>query len=64
MNKTKTSLDQWLKCVDIARENGLHLVSEWIFKDEQGTHFDLSAADFNQLDRIKREKLFVVEALT
>lgn len=39
---------------------GFEHVEGWLFK-KNGVTYDLSAADLNQLDRIERERLFVVK---
>lgn len=63
-NNTKEPGDRryqhWINALNKAWENGWKNYRGWEFESPSGTFHDLSAADFEQLDRIEREGLFQV----
>jgi len=64
MNDTRTETEKyeaWLNAVIKAWNKYWRCEAGWIFISPSGTRHDLSAADMNQLLRIEREGLFLVE---
>jgi hypothetical protein len=53
--------ESWLKAVNDAWDKNWRCESGWVFISPSGSKHDLSAADLNQLSRIEREGLFLIQ---
>ena len=56
----KEKYQAWVDAVKSTHKEGWRCKNEWQFYSPSGSLHDLSAADLTQLQRIEREKLFLV----
>lgn len=64
MNDTRTPEEIRQAQVEIAKRLfslGFGWIEGWIYRSPSGKHYDLSAADIDQIERIEAEGLFLVE---
>ena len=63
MNDTRTPQEKytaWINAVIYCDKKGWKNVEGWEFKSPSGSIHDLSAADLNKLDKIEKDKSFIV----